>query len=189
MIEGLYKPFQHWAEKNGVWIISDTHFNEDDLRKAFPKRPDPDELVKQINQKVGKTGTLIHLGDVGDCEWARKLKGYKILVCGNHDVGASVYEEIFDEIYTGQLTISPRIILSHEPLDIDWMFNIHGHTHNVTVDRRGHLCVCADVINYTPINLNQFVKSGRLKECESIHRTIIDDATKRARKRGHKLGQ
>ena len=30
-------------------------------------------------------------------------------------------------------------------------------------------------------------KSGRLKECESIHRTTIDNATKRARKRGYKL--
>lgn len=186
MIESLYKPFQHWSEKNAIWLIGDTHFNEGDLMTAFPNRPHPDEFVKQINQKVGKNGTLIHFGDVGDCEWAKKLKGYKILICGNHDMGSTVYESIFDEIYAGPLIISPRIILSHEPLDIDWMFNIHGHTHNSQFNRNGHLCVCADVINYTPINFNQFIKSGRLKECESIHRATINNATIRARKRDKK---
>ena len=186
MIDGLYKPFEHWAEKNAVWLISDTHFGEQDLMTAFPKRPHPDELVKMINQKVGKNGTLIHLGDVGDCEWAKRLKGYKVLICGNHDAGGTTYADIFDEVYTGQLIISDKIILSHEPLDINWLFNIHGHTHNLIYNRKGHLCVCADVIDYTPINLNQFVKSGRLKEFEPIHRLTIDNATKRAKKRSKK---
>lgn len=183
MIDSLYSPFQHWSEKNAIWLIGDTHFGEADLEAAFPNRPHPDELVKRINQKVGKNGTLIHLGDVGDCDYAKKLKGYKILICGNHDIGATNYEDIFDEIYTGPLIISPRIILSHEPLDIDWMFNIHGHTHNLYYQRKGHLCVCAEVTSYEPINFNQFIKSGRLKECELIHRTTIDKATDRARKR------
>ena len=188
MIESLYKPFQHWSEKNAIWLISDTHFNEPDLEKAFPNRPHPDELVKNINQKVGKNGTLIHIGDVGDLDWATQLKGYKILITGNHDAGGSIYADIFDEVYTGPLIISDKIILSHEPLDIDWLFNIHGHTHLSSFDRKGHLCVCADVIGYTPINFNQFIKSGRLKEFEPIHRTTIDTATQRARKRGKKYG-
>ena len=33
----------------------------------------------------------------------------------------------------------------------------------------------------------EFIKSGRLKEFEPIHRTTIDTATIRARKRGYKL--
>ena len=44
--------------------------------------------------------------------------------------------------------------------------------------------VCADVIDYTPVNFNQFVKSGKLKECKSIHQETVDKATERARKRG-----
>ena len=187
MIDSLYTPFQHWSEKNAIWLISDTHFNDPDLEKAFPNRPHPDELVKIINQKVGKNGTLIHIGDVGDIEWAKRLKGYKVLICGNHDAGGTTYADIFDEVYTGPLIISDKIILSHEPLDINWMFNIHGHTHNLTYNRKGHLCVCADVIEYTPINFNQFIKSGRLKEFEPIHRIVINSATVRARKRGYKL--
>jgi hypothetical protein len=43
--------------------------------------------------------------------------------------------------------------------------------------------VCADIIGYTPINLNAFVKSGKIKECIDIHRETIDNATKRSKKR------
>ena len=43
--------------------------------------------------------------------------------------------------------------------------------------------VCADVIDYTPVNLNQFVKSGKLKECKNIHQEIVDKATIKAKKR------
>lgn len=91
-LQGLYECFNHWGKDGGTFIISDTHFGEDDLKKVFPNRPSDDELVRMINQKVGKNGTLILLGDVGDIEFARKLKGYKILVCGNHDRGNSNYQ-------------------------------------------------------------------------------------------------
>lgn len=184
MIQGLYKCFNHWSEIGTVWLYSDTHFNSDeDLRIAFPLRPNAEEQIKLINSKVGKKDTLILLGDVGDIECAAKLRGRKILIMGNHDVGSSNYEKVFDEVYEGPLMISEKIILSHEPLDIDWAFNIHGHTHHSYFNRKGHLCVCSDVVNYIPINFNQFVKSGRLKEIELLHRQTIDNATIRSRKR------
>ena len=186
MIESLYKCFQHWSEHGTVWLYSDPHFNEDeDLRIVFPERPSAEEQVKMINSKVGRKDTLLLLGDVGDPEIAKMLRGYKILICGNHDQGVSNYEGIFDEIYGGPLMIGEKIILSHEPIDIDWAFNIHGHTHLLTKVRPGHLCVCSDVIGYTPINFNQFIKkSGRLKEVTSMHRLTIDKATERKQERG-----
>ena len=184
MIESLYKPFQHWSAQGTIWLYSDPHFNEDeDLRGPFPNRPNAEEQVKMINSKVGRKDTLLLLGDIGDPEVAKKLRGYKVLICGNHDAGASNYADIFDEIYTGPLMISEKIILSHEPLDITWAFNIHGHTHLLYKARLGHLCVCSDVVNYTPVNFNQFIKSGRLKEIETIHRSTIDEATVRKAKR------
>lgn len=180
MIEGLYKCFEHWHREGTVWLYSDTHFNEDsDIRVAFPNRPSAEEQIKLINSKVGRKDHLILLGDVGDIECARKLRGHKILIKGNHDGGLSNYEDVFEEVYGGPLMIGERIILSHEPLDIGWAFNIHGHTHNITVDRKGHLCVCADVMGYTPVNFNQFVKSGRLKEVTLLHRSTIDKATEK----------
>ena len=180
MIEGLYDAFKYWAAYGTVWIYSDTHFNEDeDLKIPFPDRPAAEEHIRMINSKVGKRDTLILLGDVGDVECAKKLKGYKILITGNHDLGCSNYKSVFNEVYGGPLIISPKIILSHEPLDIDWAFNVHGHTHHNGFDRPGHLCVCSDVVGYTPVNFNQFVKSGRLSEVTPLHRITIDKATER----------
>ena len=184
MIESLYKPFQNWSAQGTIWLYSDSHFNEDeDLRGPFPDRPSAEEQIKLINSKVGRKDTLIFLGDVGDIECARQLRGYKVLVMGNHDAGASNYEGVFQEVYGGPLMISEKIILSHEPLDIDWAFCIHGHTHHLSVARPGHLCVCSDVIGYTPVNFNQFVKSGRLREVVPLHRHTIDVATAKKRKR------
>lgn len=188
-LPGLYDCFQHWGEKNAVWVISDTHFGDKDIQKAFPNRPSDEELIKNINQKVGKTGTLLLLGDVGDIECAKQLKGYKVLICGNHDAGATNYKEIFDEVYTGALIIGEKLLLSHEPIDIPWVFDIHGHDH-VGTKRKGHLNVCADAIGYTPINFNQFLKSGASSKIQTIHRETIDKATERKKKRGGcKIGE
>ena len=189
-LPGLYDCFQHWGEKNAVWVISDTHFGDKDIQKAFPNRPSDEELIKNINQKVGKTGTLLLLGDVGDIECAKQLKGYKVLICGNHDIGSSNYKEIFDEVYTGALIIGEKLLLSHEPIDAKWIFNLHGHNHTGAKTDKYHLNVCADVIDYTPINFNQFLKSGALSKIQTIRRTVIDKATERKKKRGgRKIGE
>ncbi len=184
MIQGLYKIFDHWHQQGTVWLYSDPHFNEDeDIRIAFPDRPTAEDQIRLINSKVGRKDTLLLLGDVGDLSCAAQLRGYKVLVKGNHDGGVSNYEGVFDEVYSGPLIIGERIILSHEPLSINWAFNIHGHTHMSTFDRPGHLCVCSDVIKYEPINFNRFVKSGRLNEITPLHRSTIDKATTRKAKR------
>ena len=189
-LPGLYDCFQHWGEKNAVWVISDTHFGDKDIQKAFPNRSSDEELIKNINQKVGKTGTLLLLGDVGDIECAKQLKGYKVLICGNHDAGATNYKEIFDEVYTGALIIGEKLLLSHEPIDVKWIFNLHGHNHLGAKIDKYHLNVCADVIGYTPINFNQFLKSGALSKIQTIRRSVIDKATERKKKRGgRKIGE
>ena len=239
-LPGLYDCFQHWGEKNAVWIISDTHFGDKDIQKAFPNRPSDEELIKNINQKVGKTGTLLLLGDVGDIECAKRLKGYKVLLLGNHDIGATNYKRkfvqkiynkenytrdeaiadmqkeypnwycwaeyrfsfpfeqwiiyadncLFDEVYEGALIIGEKLLLSHEPIDAPWIFGVHGHNHSGAKTDKYHLNVCADVIGYTPINFNQFLKSGALSKVQTIRRTVIDKATERKKKRGgRKIGE
>lgn len=90
MIEQLYKCFQHWSEKGTVWVYSDPHFNDEEA--ANYGRISDEEQLKLINSKVGKNDTIIILGDVGDLSYARRIKGYKVLVCGNHDLGASNYQ-------------------------------------------------------------------------------------------------
>lgn len=92
---------------------------------------------------------------------------------------------LFDEVYEGPLMIGEKYILSHEPLDVPWAFNFHGHDH-AGAPRRNHLNCCADVVGYEPINLNQFMKTGPAAKIPSLHRTTIDKATERKRKRTKK---
>lgn len=183
MIEALYKPFQKWSEVGTIWIYSDPHFGDKELATGVKGRPTAEEQVKMINAKVGRKDTLIILGDIGDIEYAKKLRGYKVLVCGNHDVGHTKYAEVFDEIYAGPVFIADRLVLSHEPIMLDFAFNIHGHNHSSVIQDGKHLNVCSDMIGYTPINFNQFVKSGVLAKVPSIHRVTIDGATERKQKR------
>ena len=185
-LSGVYEIFNERWCKQTVWLYSDPHFGDEDLRAGMPNRPSDEELVKMINAKVGRKDTIIFLGDIGDVEYAKQIRGYKVLICGNHDLGATNYAGVFDEIYTGPLMIGEKLLLSHEPVDIPWAFNIHGHDH-AGIERAGHLNVCADVIDYTPINMNQLMsKSGILSKTQSIHRQTIDQATKRKKKRGGK---
>ena len=111
---------------------------------------------------------------------------------GNHDAGASNYlgKDLFQETYSGPVMIGEKLILSHEPIkNCDWCFSLHGHTHSRDiVNDDYHFNVCADVINYTPINFNKWMKEGHLAKVKSLHRQAIDEATDRRRRRGYKLG-
>ena len=241
MIAGLYKIFDHWHREGTLFIYSDPHFNDTDLNACI-ERPDAEELVKLINSKVGRKDTIIILGDIVDIEPVKKIRGYKVLIMGNHDSGRTNYERktwymefdkdkyqrdeallemqrlypdcrytiseecqfhspfeywkvvadnmLFNEVYEGPLMIGEKLILSHEPVDVPWAFNIHGHIHDPKhKNDKCHFNVCSDVIGYVPINMNQWMKQGYLSHIESIHRQTINIADARAKKRSYKLGQ
>ena len=186
-LPGVYDMFNEmWKDYQTIYIISDTHFGEDDLKRAFPNRPSDDELVKLINSKVGKKDLLIHLGDVGDLEYMKKIRGHKILIAGNHESGLEKYKEVFDQVFSGALIIGEKLILSHEPVQIPWAFNFHGHNHAQKKDAPGHMNVCADVLGYVPAHLNSLLNGGIASKVYTIHRECIDNATERKRKRGGK---
>ena len=239
-IAGLYKIFNHWSEEGTLYIYSDPHFNDPDLKKGID-RPSADELVQKINSKVGRKDTIVILGDICDIEYVKKIRGYKVLLMGNHDAGRTNYErqvitqlfskelytkeqvldlmktmypncrytidegyqfhspfefwkvsadnQLFDEVYEGPLMIGEKLILSHEPVDVTWAFNIHGHNHSGKSVGKRHMNVCADVIGYVPVNMNQFMKSGAMAHVETIHRDTIDKATERKRKRGGSIAE
>jgi calcineurin-like phosphoesterase family protein len=186
MIAGLYPIFKHWSEKGTVWIISDPHFADTEQQNLEPNRPTDEQLVKNINSKVGKCDTLIILGDCGDPSFVKLLKGYKILVAGNHDQGLEKYREVFNEVYGGPVFIGEKLLLSHEPIDLPYAMNLHGHDHSGWNKGKNKFNFCANVIGYEPINFNQWMKQGHLAHIESIHRATIDKATERKRKKKSK---
>lgn len=187
MIKTLYPCFQHWSEKGSVYLISDTHFGDID-RKIMGYSISEEEQFHILKEICHKNDTLIHLGDIGDLSYIKRLKCYKVLIMGNHDQSIEKMEEVFDEVYSGPLWISQRIVLSHEPISIlfwdyfftpSFVFNIHGHKHNLKEKENDmyHLNLAQNVFGYVPLNLNQFIKSGKLKNLKDIHRITIDIAT------------
>ena len=223
----LYRQFEHWYHGGTIWIYSDPHFgDEDNESRGWPS---DDEQVESINECVNKNDTIIFLGDIGDIEPIKKIKGYKVLLMGNHDKGWSNYikrykarkliapgnwqdyfdwhdtrkeiedliseynsnwnltpfeikdNRLFDEVYEGPLFINNKILLSHEPVNLSFGYNIHGHSHGgihkiSTVDNRDkykrlQINMAADVINFKPIRLDTLVSYGKV---EDIHRQAID---------------
>lgn len=185
MIETLYKNFQHWSDGGSVWLISDTHFDDTD-REYMGYDISEREQIEILKRRCHKHDTLICLGDVGNVEYFKKLKCYKVLVMGNHDEAPSKFQKQFNEVYTGPIWIAEKLVLSHEPLCLESgitrkpiAFNIHGHDHSGEYYNDDyHLNICQNVFGYEPLNLKDFIKDGHLKRIKSIHREIIDYATR-----------
>lgn len=184
MIQALYDKFKPWSQRGSVYIMSDTHFDDEDCRKMDKNWITPEEQLKIINSMVHKTDTLILLGDVGNIEYIKRIKGYKVLIMGNHDTGANKFKEVFDEVYEGPVMISEKILLSHEPIfGLDWCLNIHGHDHANRTNDEYHLNLAANVCGFTPISLGEYIKRHGLSKIKSLHRDTIDNATERKKKR------
>lgn len=177
MIDTLYDKFKPWSDGCSVWLFSDPHFDDSDCKMMCSEWPTPVEHVKNINKLVCKNDTLICLGDVGNKEYIPLLNGkIKVLIMGNHDTGKSNYTDVFDEVYEGPLFISDRILLSHEPINMDSALNIHGHIHNTQNTDYMHINITSNVVGFKPYNLKNIIKGGALKYIRGIHRKTIDAA-------------
>lgn len=182
MIDCLYKPFRQWSAFGSVFIYSDPHFEDTDCKIMNADWPEPNDQLMTLSSTAHKNDTLVVLGDIGKPAYFQYIKAHKVLICGNHDAGVVNYAPYFDEIYTGPLMISDKILLSHEPvLGLPFVLNIHGHCHNGEKffrDENGglHMNVCSDVIGWQPLNLGYLIKHGLLSEIPSIHRITIEKA-------------
>ena len=102
MYKHLYDKFAGWFhnDRGNVYFYSDPHFNDKEMVFLRKNYIGDEEQIKRINSKIGKYDTLVILGDVGDIEWVRKIRGYKVLVMGNHDAGATNYKrEKYSHVY------------------------------------------------------------------------------------------
>lgn len=181
----FYPCFQYLNSFNNIYFYSDPHFNDETANEFRKDYIGDEEQVKRINSKIGKKDVLFILGDVGDPSFIEKIRGYKILITGNHDKGKTTYlkneehSKLFDEVYDGVVTLNEKLLISHEPVYLPFIFNIHGHDHSHPRSDEFHLNVCAEHIDYLPVSLRELITKGIFKNIESIHRLAIDKAIER----------
>lgn len=180
-LPGIYDSINERLFKfQDIWIVSDTHFGDDEVHSLNKMRPSDTDFVKAINAVCGRSSVLIHLGDVGALEYVDRLRaGYKILVMGNHDETKSKFLNYFNEVYEGPWMIGEKYILSHEPIPtLSWAMNIHGHNHRgpQQIDPYHFNCNC-DVAGYKPIHLISLLKNGLASKICSLHRQTVDRTT------------
>lgn len=150
--------------KGNIFGWSDTHFYHANVI-SFANRPFIDindmhtQMINNYNNTVSDNDVCIFVGDVSfkKAELTNlildQLKGYKILICGNHDFvkKGKILDMNFNEIHP--IYSLDNYIFSHYPLDNVPIghINVHGHTHNILCSGNKHLNVCVEQINYTPI--------------------------------------
>lgn len=151
-----------------IYFISDLHFGHKGIIE-YEKRPFKDvndmnmQIINNWNKTVKKQDKVFVLGDVSFYNKDKtkaiinSLKGYKVLILGNHDRDRSLswwQEAGFDEVIRYPIIFEEKIILSHEPQinnNIPFI-NIHGHIHGEQVRiSDSHYNVSVECINYTPV--------------------------------------
>lgn len=150
-----------------------TNYKREIVKRIFDRDIHPDKAEIRVIMEKEFPGWAIRIEEDYDfhCPFNRWI--------------AYADNKLFDEVYEGALIIGEKLILTHEPVEIPWLFNIHGHDH-AGHKRQNHLNVCSDVIGWEPINFTSFLKSGFGSKIQTIHRETIDNATKRKAKRGGK---
>lgn len=160
-----------------IWVISDTHFNhqnilafKDDLGnpvRDFESVEQMNEVMVQNWNKVVKPGDKVyHLGDVffGDKNWFKRhwprLNGQKRLIVGNHDdIKFLSNGGFFSKVEMWRLFPEFGVVLTHVPIKEDSFrkvkLNVHGHIHQNKSPEGPYRCVCVEQTNYTPVNIEE----------------------------------
>lgn len=163
-----------------IYVCADLHFNHKNII-TYENRPWPDReamnrgIISNWNAEVEDGDTVYVLGDVGFCSSTKarnlvsQLRGYKILVMGNHDRDRSpetwkrigfnaVFANPISIIIPGITAFGKNILLMHEPPEEKEPrnFYIYGHVHgdpsypDWTPDSA---CVSIERLNFAPAKL------------------------------------
>jgi calcineurin-like phosphoesterase family protein len=165
-----------------IWIISDTHFNHNNIisycGRPFANAEIMNEcLLDNWNSVIKPQDKVYHLGDVymgggfpreETVRLLKSLNGHKRLILGNHDNGKDqILQSCFEKIDMWRMFPEFGLLLTHVPVhesslyrgktgneeNPEKLLNIHGHTHNKGAPSVDHKCVCVELTNYYPVNI------------------------------------
>ena len=158
-------------ELSKTYFTADTHFGHQRTLE-LSKRPYHsveemnEDMIKRWNDTVNEEDTVYHLGDFGDWEVAKRLKGKIILIFGNYDYDLMKHEYVnkeqlnyFHQIIQDKETIetfNEKVYgLVHEPMNNkSGEFYLFGHIHKLQMVKRNGLNVGVDCHHFTPIDLD-----------------------------------
>lgn len=157
-----------------TFFISDLHLGHAKVLEFSPNRfgsciEEHDEwIVDSWNKTVGKKDTIWVLGDLAmskdSLHHLERLKGFKKLVLGNHDVASiSNYIKYFSQIRS--MVNFKDAWLTHCPIHPNEFrkkrINVHGHVHNNSVDDPRYVNVCVEKLNAIPISWDEICLKTR----------------------------
>lgn len=177
--EDTIKHVRSLMQKSGrIFFTSDTHFAS---QRAFDfsRRPFIDvndmnwSIIRNWNKLISDNDTIYHLGDFGDLEYAKYLKGNIEFVLGNYEQDlikqnpqyldclkncfGSVQENLIIELCDNKLN-QVKIHLSHKPSTSKQdMYNAFGHIHGRQMIKKFGIDVGVDAHNYTPLSEDDFL--------------------------------
>jgi calcineurin-like phosphoesterase family protein len=136
--------------------------------RGFSSAEEMNELiVKNWNNTISKKDTVLLLGDITmerkQYEILSRLQGIIHVVLGNHDQRQHVREMLkYVHSVSGMIDYKEKAILTHCPihpsqLEFRYSFNIHGHVHENSIDDARYINVCAEMINYTPVEFSKLI--------------------------------
>ena len=178
------------------YFTSDTHFSDERIRR-FSLRPHKNikkmnkKIVKNWNKCVKNDDFVYHLGDFGNYDIIKKLKGKVILIEGNYEVNDRNKQNKTFETFKKELTkkgfydvinengiekffpniSSEPIFLTHKPMNCKKeKFNLFGHIHGHCRIKDFGINVGVDCFNYNLVKEENIVF---LKN--AIENKIFDD--------------
>ena len=156
-----------------VFCISDLHLGHKNLilnLRGFSSVEEHDELIiSNWNKTVSKRDKVFLCGDIrmekGDYSILSRLNGNITVVLGNHELGQHVPELLkYVDKVAGSIAYKGYII-THIPIHPDemqrWVANIHGHTHEKSIDSNKYINVSCEALDYTPMEFTRLIFRNR----------------------------
>lgn len=157
------------------FIISDTHFNHDNIRlyesRPFDNKEDMNYyMIDKWNSVVSEQDTVFHLGDFAFAnkeitkEFIRQLNGKIYLIMGNHDRSHTEswwLDAGIKKVSKYPIIIDEHFMLSHEPLYLNEhmpYINFHGHLHSQCYNNPQYINCSVENHDYTPQNLDKIIE-------------------------------
>ena len=163
-----------------TWVWSDLHLGHANVI-AYSARPftDVDAMDEALwgawEETVPEDATVVVAGDVAmgravsEETWARVRRAprrVKHLIAGNHDLHGrgALRTKGFDHVWSAAVSAGPPpLVWTHMPLHTvpqGWV-NVHGHTHERTIDDGAHVNICVERTGYAPSGLEEVLRQAR----------------------------